>query len=158
MYLSMRKIGWGVGAAVVVILGGYLLMTSGGGAHPEPGDCASIAGQADQPRYEARDCGAEQANVKVAKVVDDVAQCPKGGAPYSTYTGSVTLCLIPNFVEGACYRQDRSAGVIRVDCGTADAIRVVKAAQGTTSCGDGRTLAYPEPSVTFCLARAAALR
>ncbi|WP_433267819.1 LppU/SCO3897 family protein [Actinosynnema sp. CS-041913] len=154
----MRKIGWGVGAAVVAIAGGYALTMTGGDAAPPPpapGDCASVVGQAEQRRYLALDCGAEQAMVKVAKVVDDQAQCPKG-APYSTFHGPVTLCLIPNFVEGACYQQDRDAGLRKADCAAAEAFKVVKAVQGTVKCDDGRTLAYPEPSVTFCLTRTTA--
>ncbi|MEU4800983.1 hypothetical protein [Actinosynnema sp. NPDC023587] len=152
----MRKLGWwALGAAVVVLAGGYALTTSGGaGPRPVPGDCANISGQSDRPRYEVADCAAAQANVKVAKVVDQVGQCPGGGAPYSTYSGPVTLCLIPNFVEGSCYRQDAEAGVRKADCAATEAIRVVKADPGTTACGSGRTLTYPEPAVTFCLSRA----
>ncbi|MBB5956552.1 hypothetical protein FHS29_003138 [Saccharothrix tamanrassetensis] len=151
----MGKIGWGVAAAAVVVVGALALtMTGGDGATPVAGDCANIAGQADRPRYQPLDCGSEHANVKIAKVVEGEAQCPKGGAPYSTYTGSVTLCLIPNFVEGACYRQDREAGVRKADCAATDSVRVVKVARGNTEdCGDSRRLAYPEPSVTFCLTR-----
>ncbi|CCH27828.1 putative secreted protein [Saccharothrix espanaensis DSM 44229] len=159
MSLTMRKLGWGIGAAVVVLAGVYALTTTGGDApRPVPGECASISGTADQPRYQVADCAAAQANVKVAKVVDQAGQCPTGGAPYSTYTGPVTLCLIPNLVEGSCYEQDGEAGVRKADCGSAEAVKVVKADRGGATCGTGRTLTYPEPSVTFCLARVGDLR
>ncbi|MEV0680934.1 hypothetical protein AB0I60_30905 [Actinosynnema sp. NPDC050436] len=159
MSLTMRKLGWGIGAAVVALVGVYALTTSGGdGPRPEPGDCATVSGQADRPRYEVADCAAERANVKVAKVVDQADRCPAGGAAYSTYSGPVTLCLMPNFVEGSCYAQDADAGLRKVDCGTAEAVKVVKADRGTTTCGSGRAVSYPEPPVTFCLARAADLR
>ncbi|MBW4718959.1 LppU/SCO3897 family protein [Saccharothrix obliqua] len=150
----MRKIGWVIGAVAAVVLGGYAWSLIGQEDHPRPGECASVTGQAAQARYEALDCGVERANVKVAKVVENEAACPRGGAPYAAYSASVTLCLMPNFVEGGCYRQDREAGVRKVDCTEADAVKVVKAAHGTAACGDDRTLTYPEPRVTFCLSRA----
>ncbi|GAA1343637.1 hypothetical protein GCM10009660_32530 [Catellatospora bangladeshensis] len=158
MTLTMRKIGWGVGAAVVVVLGLFALTMAGGGDEapkPAPGDCANVSKQDDQRRYQPLDCGSDQANVKVAKVVDDSARCPKGGSPYSTFIGPMTLCLIPNFVEGACYQQDRETGLHKADCAATDAIKVLKAAQGTADCGEHRKLVYPEPSVTYCVTRAA---
>ncbi|ONI90525.1 hypothetical protein ALI22I_12425 [Saccharothrix sp. ALI-22-I] len=150
----MRKIGWGVGAVAVLVAGAFAFtVLTGGPRTPEPGACARIEGEADAPKYRAMDCGSDQANVKIAKVVDDASKCPTGGAPYSTYTGSATLCLIPNLVEGACYQQDQLAGLRKVECTTADVVRVVKAATGTVTCGDDRTVRYPEPAVTFCLTR-----
>lgn len=155
----MRKIGWGFGAVAVVVAGAFALAVSGGGGpRPEPGECAAVAGTKDAPRYRAADCGSEQANVRIAKVVEDEGGCPEGGARYSTYTGPFTLCLIPNFVEGACYRADRQAGMRRVDCAGEHAIRVARVATGRVACGPDRAVAYPEPSVTFCLARGAAPR
>lgn len=153
----MRKIGWVVVAVAVVAVGYYsLLMMTGEdrGPRPQPGECAHIEGRPEAPQYRTTSCADDQANVKVAKVVDANAECPQGGAPYTKYTASHTLCLIPNFVEGNCYGRDKQAGLRKVDCTAAQSVRVVKVAHGTaTTCEPDRAVAYPEPSVTFCLAK-----
>lgn len=155
----MQKIGWGVGAVAVVVTGAFALTVFGGGPrNPEPGGCANIERVSKGAHYRAVDCGSEHANLKVAKVVDDASECPTGGAPYTVFTRSATLCLIPNFIEGACYQGDRSAGMKKVDCTTAEAIRVVKVGPEVADCANGQTLTYPEPAITFCLARAADAR
>ncbi|WP_461122300.1 LppU/SCO3897 family protein [Saccharothrix stipae] len=148
----MRRIGLGVGAVAVVVAGAFAFTLIGGGpTSPEPGVCAHIERVDEGARYRALDCGSEHANVRVAKVVEDGSQCPKGGAPYTIFTRSATLCLIPNFVEGACYQGDRTAGMRRVDCTTAQAVRVASAAREPAECANGRKVTYPEPAVTFCL-------
>ncbi|RKT52295.1 LppU/SCO3897 family protein [Saccharothrix australiensis] len=146
----MRKLVWVIGAAVVV-LGGVVPGAVGGGAQPAPGECASVSRQAELARYEPLPCAAEEANVKVAKVVAETEPCPRGGSPYTTYTSSARVCLIPNFVEGVCYRHDRQSGMRRVDCATTESLKVRKVARGAAECGDDRKVAYPEPPVTFCL-------
>ncbi|WP_158848411.1 LppU/SCO3897 family protein [Saccharothrix deserti] len=152
----MRKIGWGVGAVAVVVAGAFAYtLLDGGPRSPEPGVCGSIERADEGTRYRALDCASEHANVRVAKVVDDASQCPKGGAPYTVFTRSSTLCLIPNFVVGACYQGDRNAGMRKVDCTTAEAVRVASAAPEPEDCPNGQKLTYPEPAVTFCLVRAA---
>ncbi|MFD1146373.1 LppU/SCO3897 family protein [Saccharothrix hoggarensis] len=153
----MRKNGWVIGAVAVAVAAAFAVTVFGGdhgGSAPEPGTCARIEGVADKPRYLAVECGSDDATLKVAKVVDDAKECPTGGAPYSTYTGSTTLCLIPNFVEGACYQHDKGTGLRKVDCATTDAVRVVKAVSALVNCGRSRAVQYPEPVVTFCLGRA----
>ncbi|WP_367132914.1 hypothetical protein [Saccharothrix sp. HUAS TT1] len=155
----MRKIRWGVGAVAVVVAGAFAVTLVGGGPDgPEPGVCASIERVPEGARYRALDCASEQANVRVAKVVDDASQCPRGGAPYTVFTRTATLCLIPNFVPGACYLGDRGAGMKKVDCAAEQAIRVVSAAPEPGECENGQKLTYPEPVVTFCLVRAADAR
>jgi hypothetical protein len=151
----MRKIGWGVGAVAALVLGAFAVTLVGGGPDsPEPGVCGSIERADEGARYQALDCASAQANVRVAKVVDDASQCPRGGAPYTVFTRSATLCLIPNFVEGACYQGDRTAGMRKVDCTTAEAVRVASVAGQPGECPNGQKLTYPEPAVTFCLVRA----
>lgn len=154
----MRKIGWVIGVVAVVAVGAYayaFVMTgSDNRPRPQPGECARIEGRPESPTYRAASCADDRANVKVAKVVDAEAECPRGGAQYTRFTGATTLCLIPNFVEGACYGRDEKAGLRKVDCANAQSIKVVKVAHGTpTTCEPNRTVAYPEPSVTFCLAK-----
>lgn len=156
---SMRKIRWGIGALAVVVAGALAFTVFGGSPDSsDAGGCGSIERVAKGAQYRALDCGSDQANVRVAKVVDEASQCPEGGAPYTAFTRSSTLCLIPNFVEGACYHGDRGTGIRKVDCTAEKAIRVVRAGPEQGDCADGQTLTYPEPVVTFCLAPADAVR
>ncbi|HEX7308683.1 LppU/SCO3897 family protein [Lentzea sp.] len=155
----MKKVGLGIAAVVaLLLLGGFVLHQLGDVAKTaRAGDCARISGALDSPRYQALDCGSEQANVKVAKVLQwNESKCPSGGMDYSTYTGDSTLCLMPNFVQGSCYGQDAEAGIAKVDCATKDAVKVDKVLTGSTdgaACGDSRAAVFPEPAVTFCLHR-----
>ena len=152
----MRKIGWVIGAVAVVAVGAYALTMTGGDDAPRPqaGECAHIEGTPEAARFRPMSCADDLANVKIAKVVEPEVECPKGGSPYSRYTGTATLCLIPNFVEGACYRRDKDSAVRKVDCTTGQSIKVVKVAHGApTSCDPDRAVAYPEPAVTFCLSK-----
>ncbi len=155
----MKKVGLGIAAVVVlVLLGGFVVNQLGGAARTaRAGDCARISGALDNPRYEALDCTSEQANVKIAKVLRwNEDKCPSGGMDYSTYTGDSTLCLMPNFVQGSCYGQDKETGIAKVDCTTKDSVKVAKVLTGSTdgaACGDSRAAIFPEPAVTFCLRR-----
>lgn len=151
----MRKIGLGVGAVAVVVAGAFALTLLGGGPQgPEPGGCAHIEKVEEGAAYRALDCGSEEANVRVAKVVGDASECPTGGAPYTIFKRKATLCLMPNFVEGSCYQGDRTSGMRKVDCTTAQAIRVASVAREPVECANGQRLTYVEPAVTFCLVRA----
>lgn len=151
----MRKIGLGVAAVAVVVAGAFALTLLGSGVRdPEPGGCAHVEKVEDGAAYRALDCAAEEANVRVAKVVDDASECPTGGAPYTFFKGSALLCLMPNFVEGACYQGDRTSGMRKVDCATAQAIRVAGVTREPVECANGQKLTYVEPAVTFCLVRA----
>ena len=155
----MRKIGLGVGAVAVVVAGAFALTLLGAGpGSPEPGGCAHIERVEKGAAYRALDCAAEEANVRVAKVVDDASQCPRGGAPYTIFKRSDTLCLMPNFVEGACYQGDRTSGMKKVDCTTAQAVRVAGVTREPVECANGQKLTYVEPAVTFCLVRASDMR
>ncbi|WP_106185423.1 LppU/SCO3897 family protein [Umezawaea tangerina] len=149
----MRRILLALGAVALALVGAYAL----GLFDSEPpqvaaGQCASISGSTEAPRFTTLDCGSDQANVKVAKVVEQ-GPCPVGGATYSTYTADATLCLIPNFVEGSCYGQDQESGLLKVPCGTAQSVKVTKVLGAGAACGEQRAVAYPEPAVTFCLAK-----
>jgi hypothetical protein len=153
MTSTMRKIVIGLGVAALVLLGAYAVgLFDSERPQVAAGQCAGISGAADAPRFTALDCGSDQANVKVAKVLDQ-GSCPTGGSSYSTYTSGVTFCLMPNFVEGACYAQDQEAGLLKVPCGTAQSVKVAKVLGGGAACGEQRTVTYPEPPVTFCLAK-----
>lgn len=155
----MKKVGLGIVVVLaLVLLGGFVLNQLGDATKAaRAGDCARISGALDNPRYEALDCGSEQANVKIAKVLDwNEKTCPSGGMDYSTYTADATLCLMPNFVEGACYGQDSESGIARVDCVTKDSVKVAKVVSGKAdqaACPNARAAVFPEPATTFCLER-----
>lgn len=156
----MRKIGLGVAAVAAVVAGAFAFtLLTGGPAAPEPGVCAHIEKVEQGARYRPLDCAAQDANVQVAKVVDEASQCPRGGAPYTIFTLADTLCLIPNFVQGACYQGDRESGMKKVDCATnTESIRVASIAREPVECANGQKLTYVEPVVTFCLVRASDMR
>jgi hypothetical protein len=155
----MKKVGLGFAVVLaLVLIGGFVMNQLGDVATAaKAGDCARISGALDSPKYQAFDCGSEQANVKIAKVLDwNEKTCPSGGMDYSTYTGDATLCLMPNFVEGSCYGQDTDAGIAKVDCATKDSVKVAKVFTGKAdqaACGASRAAVFPEPAVTFCLER-----
>lgn len=155
----MKKVGLGIGVVLaLVLLGGFVLNQLGDAAEAaRVGDCARISGSQDNPKYQALDCASEQATVKIAKILPfNEQKCPSGGMDYSTYTGDSTLCLMPNFVEGACYGQDPQSGIAKVDCTTKDSVKVAKVLTGKAdraACGDARAAVFPEPAVTFCLER-----
>ena len=152
----MRKIGWAIGAVAVVVACAFAftLLTSGPES-TEPGVCAHIERVEKGAKYRPLDCRAHDANVRVAKVVDEASQCPKGGAPYTIFTRAETLCLIPNFVQGACYQGDRESGMKKVECTAAEAVRVASVAREPVECANGQQVTYVEPVVTFCLVRVA---
>ncbi|MFI6101814.1 hypothetical protein ACIA8G_40225 [Lentzea sp. NPDC051213] len=155
----MKKVGLGIAVVfALVLLGGFVLNQLGDVAKAaQVGDCARISGALDNPKYQALDCASEKANVKIAKILPwNEDKCPSGGMDYSTYTGDSTFCLMPNFVEGACYGQDSETGIARVECTTKDSVKVAKVVSGKTegvACGDARAAVFPEPAVTFCLER-----
>ncbi|GGU46298.1 LppU/SCO3897 family protein [Lentzea flava] len=155
----MKKVGLGLAVVLaLVLLGGFVLNQLGDVATAaRVGDCARISGTHDNPKYQALDCASEQATVKIAKILPwNEDKCPSGGMDYSTYTGDSTFCLMPNFVEGACYGQDPDSGITKVDCSTKDAVKVAKVLTGKTdraACGSARAAVFPEPAVTFCLER-----
>jgi hypothetical protein len=155
----MKKVGLGIAVVLaLVLLGGLVLNQLGGAAQAaRVGDCARISGTQDNPSYQALDCASEQATVKIAKILPfNEQKCPSGGMDYSTYTGDSVFCLMPNFVEGACYGQNADSGIAKVDCATKDSVKVAKVLTGKTdraACGDARAAVFPEPAVTFCLER-----
>ncbi|WP_199441142.1 LppU/SCO3897 family protein [Umezawaea beigongshangensis] len=141
--------------AVLYVIGSVSKNAEEEAARARVGDCASVS-EADGKRpYERIDCSADHANVKIATIEPQGARCPSGGAPYSTFTTDVVLCLIPNFVEGSCYGQDERAGIVKVSCDAPRSVRITRAVTGTAEdgvCGKDRKVVFPKPVLTFCLA------
>ncbi|ACU34422.1 hypothetical protein KCV87_18260 [Actinosynnema pretiosum subsp. pretiosum] len=149
----MRESGWLIGAAALVLAGGWLLAAPTAGEDlPSAGDCASFVGTADAPGYAALDCGAEQANARVLGVADVADACP-GSDARPTAGGAV--CLGPNLVAGHCYRDDLQMGLVRVTCDTFGAVKVLKVANSTFPCEEGDLLTLGDRSIAFCVTRAA---
>jgi hypothetical protein len=141
--------------AVLYVIGSVSKNAEEKAARAQVGDCASVAETGEERPYERIDCSSDQANVKVATIEPHGARCPSGGAPYSTFTTDVVLCLVPNFVEGSCYGQDEHAGIVKVQCDAPRSVRITRALTGPTEgdvCGEDRKVVFPKPVLTFCLA------
>jgi hypothetical protein len=150
-----------VGVLAVVLIGGavYAFNQFGSGAaSADVGDCASATDQGDN-KWEVKvlDCGDDNASYKVAKILpsaDDV--CPEEGLYEPIGTDSKQLCLMPNFVEGACYTPSDDGATFKKGGCTGDAvIKVTKRIEGnpeTVECPEGSSdLRFSEPAVIFCL-------
>ncbi|MFC6093218.1 LppU/SCO3897 family protein, partial [Saccharothrix lopnurensis] len=145
-------------AAVVVF--GVVRLTGGGST--EAGSCVDVTSEfEDNPEVKGLDCDDDQASFKIGAVVEGVdATCPEDGI-YSEVAegdGGRKLCLLPNMVEGACYRAEESGtGFDKSECVGPETIKVTRVIQGSTdleACPDSAGMAYPEPAVTYCLAPA----
>ena len=156
---AMKKVGLGIAVVLaLVLLGGFVVNQLGDVAKTaKAGDCARISGALDNPRYQALDCGSEQATVKIAKILPFNEQsCPSGGMDYSTYTGDSTLCLMPNLAEGKCYTSGDDGAFKQENCTTESPVKIVKKVDGLpeegTVCPEGSSeLRFAEPASVYCM-------
>ncbi|MFI9010382.1 hypothetical protein ACIGNX_24415 [Actinosynnema sp. NPDC053489] len=153
-----------IAVLVLVLLGiiafGVWSLTRGG-SHAEAGDCVSVSAQQDdRADVETQDCSTDQASFKVGKVLDaSDATCPEDGlyteiVPTDDAGDGYKLCLLPNMVEGGCYKADEGTGFVKTACSGPETIKVTKVVKGSAdlaACPDGAGMAYPEPAVTYCL-------
>ncbi|HEX8870300.1 MAG TPA: hypothetical protein VF821_31845, partial [Lentzea sp.] len=132
-----------------------------------PGDCVSMTGLMFQPDFKKVPCG--EHNYTVAKVVTEPPPDEKCGTEADGYVryervaigeSSVTLCLIPVLVDGACYDVVYSmtkAALPQKECGSVGTARVTVLANTVdkTACGPNPVLAlaYPETRTTYCFTR-----
>ena len=157
----MRKPVLVIAALAVVAAAGFVFVQFTGAPQAKAGECV-VLGNADANRAEVAStgCGAENAKFKVGKVLTDPGgSCPAGDDEYiQVVAGGGKLCLLPNLVEGSCYRpadNDDSWG--RSGCTGEETVKVVKviaAAGDDVACPDGDDLVsivYPEPPTTYCL-------
>lgn len=138
----------------------------------EVGDCLDVhvvdPSPAPADQAEQADCGAAEANVKVAvKYPDPDQDCPARGYEF-IYVGKPKskLCLVINARQGDCFA-GLSSGTEpyrRVPCTDAKAERqFVKIVDGEVNeelCDgvDGATpVTFPQPPVTFCLVKPKAI-
>ncbi|MBW4718958.1 LppU/SCO3897 family protein [Saccharothrix obliqua] len=152
--------------AIVVAVGGFFgiryFVTNNAAA--SAGDCVSLSGQNnDRADVQTLDCGDDKASFKVGKVLDQAeSMCPEEGlytevSPTSSVGDGYKLCLLPNMVEGACYKPDEGVGFAKGECVGTDAFKVTKVINDSTDlaqCPDSAGMSYPEPAITYCLAPA----
>ncbi|OKI36135.1 hypothetical protein A6A25_22360 [Saccharothrix sp. CB00851] len=143
----------------IVAFGVYFLTR--GSANAEVGDCVSVTAENDnRADVETLDCSADKASYKVGKVLESTdSTCSEDGiyteiVPAGGVGDGYRLCLLPNMVEGACYKADEGSGFVKTGCtgnDTFKVIRVIKDVNDLEACPDGAGMAYPEPPVTYCL-------
>jgi hypothetical protein len=154
-------------ALLVILLGviGYFAYQNWGteAQQSKQGDCVSITGAKFSPKFEKVGCDAANVTHTVAKTLGTSGEkCPQ---PYDEFTETLDdkpaakLCLIENLVEGTCLNNEMvqmDASSTRVDCGTKNAIKVVKVVKGQADkalCPAGaQALVYPDLPTTQCLA------
>ncbi|QWF82095.1 sulfur globule family protein [Amycolatopsis sp. CA-230715] len=130
------------------------------------GDCLSVpkfttsfSGD-NQPKKV--DCGAADANVKVAAKYDDGnAACPAPDYDHLTMEKpSAKLCVVINAKQGDCFANvtSKTEGYLRVSCADPKAeaqfVKVVEGKADEQLCADiegASPLTYPQPPITFCL-------
>jgi hypothetical protein len=152
---------------LLLAVGGYFAWQNWGtaAARTNPGDCVSVTGASFDPKFEKLSCDSPDVTHVVAKSLGTSGE--SCGDAYDEFTQTLDgkpvakLCLIPNLVEGTCLKnsivQIESAPE-KVDCGSADAIKVVKVVKGKGDkalCPEGaEATVYQEPPLTQCLALA----
>ncbi len=136
----------------------YLTGTDGA----KVGECLTVTefkSGADEPKK--IDCGAEEANVKIAARVEGEAACPEGDYDSISMTGrmSYKLCLTVNAKQGDCltgYKSD-TAGYKKVPCTDpakdAELVKVADAMDEAVCEGTEATHVqkYSTPPTTICI-------
>jgi hypothetical protein len=159
----MRKPVLVIAALAVALAAGFVFIQFTGGPEAKAGECVTVADAGgNRADVASTACGAENARFRVGKVLaDSRGSCPAGDDEYiQVVPGSGgKLCLLPNLVEGSCYRpadNDDSWG--RSACSGEETVKVTKvipAAGADVECPDGGddlvSIVYPEPPTTYCL-------
>ncbi|RSM59946.1 hypothetical protein DMH04_54960 [Kibdelosporangium aridum] len=150
--------------AVLAVAGAALFITVNFIGGPElaakAGECVAVSNQAEDDRADVANAGCETALYKVGTVVADAnGKCPPSLSDYAEVvakSGGGRLCLVPNLLEGGCYRPvEDTEGWGKSACTDPDAVKVTKIIPGmgdTAGCPETEEgIAYPEPAVTYCL-------
>src|SRR5262249_51934569 len=112
MNQRIRLVLIGVLAVVVVGVGAFATLHFVGGATAaaateKAGDCVTVS-RLDGDRADIANAGCDSAMLKIGEVLADPGgKCPTGGDDYLAVvprSGQARLCLLPNFVAGACYQ------------------------------------------------------
>ncbi|MFD4673613.1 hypothetical protein ACFWNN_28075 [Lentzea sp. NPDC058450] len=129
------------------------------------GDCVKLTGSV-YADYEKLPCEAGQHNYTVSKVLGNRSEkCGDDPDAYTKYHGwdgrkSTNLCLIPVFVDGACY--DFRSSILNADLKPFDCsflvvrVKVLPNTADKAACGPdpALALAYPEIKTTYCFTQA----
>lgn len=127
------------------------------------GECVTVANHSEsRADVTGTSCQDGKATFKVGKVLADAsANCPEAEDDYTAIvpnSGVATLCLLPNFVEGACYKSDDNyENWTQSTCegeGTVKITKVISGSNDVSGCPDSEGMGYPEPPVTYCVADA----
>ncbi|UMP06027.1 hypothetical protein [Amycolatopsis sp. EV170708-02-1] len=160
---KLRWLRFAIPVLVVVIGGGLFLFnyfTGTGSA--QAGECLSVtefSRAADEPKK--ADCGAQEANVKIAARVGGGESCPEGDYDTISMSGRISykLCLIVNANQGDCLTGFKSdtAGYQKVSCTDpakdAELVKIANVADKASCEGTEATAVavYSTPPTTICI-------
>ncbi|MEV6909843.1 hypothetical protein [Amycolatopsis sp. NPDC051071] len=147
---------------VVLVAGGYAISYFTGTVNAQPGDCLTVtefSKAADEPTK--ADCGAQEANVKIAARVGGDESCPEGDYDTISMTGrmSYKLCLTVNAKQGDCLAGflSNTAGYKKVSCADpakdAELVKITDTVDKAVCEGTEATHAqsYSTPPTTVCV-------
>ncbi|MBP2330462.1 hypothetical protein JOF56_010847 [Kibdelosporangium banguiense] len=152
--------------AMLVVAGGVVIAVmkfSGESSAMKAGECVAVANHnEDRADVTTTACGSDKAVFKVGKILTEAAgNCPDVVDEYTSVVpnaGGGKLCLLPNFLEGGCYKPDDTDDSWgKSSCAGEDTVKVTKVLSGVTDgtgCPDsetGQDMAFPEPPITYCL-------
>jgi len=135
----------------------FMGSSSADSAAVKPGDCVMVTNHSDDRADVAgASCQDEKVTSKVGKVLTDKnATCPEGYTAIVPNTGDVKVCLLPNFVESACYQPDEAGEMWnKSTCAGDETVKVTKVISGAgdaSRCPESEGWAYPEPPITYCV-------
>ena len=149
---------------LVVAIGGGLFLVNyfTGTGNAQAGDCLSVtefSRTADEPTK--ADCGAQEANVKIAARVGGDESCPEGDYDTISMSGrmSYKLCLMVNAKQGDCLKgfNSQTAGYMKVACTDpakdAELVKVANTSDKVNCEGTEatRVALYSTPPTTICI-------
>lgn len=156
----MKKPALVIAVLAVAVAAAFVFVEFAGGPQAKAGECVTVSKGTE---VASTGCAADNAKFKVGRVLTDSgATCPPGDDEYVQVTpsGGGKLCLLPNLVEGACYKpSDDEDSWGRATCSGEETVKVTKviptAGDGSGCPDDGDdqlSIVYPEPPTTYCLA------
>lgn len=125
---------------------------------PKAGECANVTGYANEPDLDPVSCTSASANYVVTESVATSKSCANAYTDVTTRRAqdpAVRTCLVPLWMEGACYpsTSDRME-LTPVPC-DADAFEVTKVSKDVPApacAADEKRYSYPEVKLTYCAA------
>lgn len=148
-----------IAALAVAVAAAFVYVEFAGGLRAKAGECVTVTNGTE---VATTGCGADNAKFKVGRVLTDSGgNCPAGDDEYVQVvpkSGGGKLCLLPNLVEGVCYRPaDDEDSWGRATCTGEETVKVTKVipvagdGSGCPDDADLLSIVYPEPPTTYCL-------